>query len=103
MFIILILVAYCVFLKIQWDLEEACVLRTSKKHVKALGFAVEHPAGAFCSDKMTSLDFFDMYLFILMKFSQYLALQLRTAYLKTNSGQQGCVLRPCVLFDCLSE
>ena len=70
--------------------------------VEALGFAVEHPAGALFSEKIASLEIFDMYLFILVIFNQYLALQLRTAYLKTNSGQQGCVLRPCVLFDCLS-
>ena len=57
MLIILILAAYCVPFKNKWDLEEACVLRTSKEHVKALGFAVEHPAGARCSDRMTSLDF----------------------------------------------
>ena len=65
---------------------------------------VERSRSCVCSPKkMMSLESFDIYLSIVMVFGQYLALQLRAASLKTNSGQQGCLLRPCILFHCSSE
>ena len=36
-------------------------------------------------------------------FGQYFTLQLRAVYIKTSSGQQGCAMRLCVLFHCLSQ
>jgi hypothetical protein len=87
------------FMELIWDMDKACVLRTSNLMLQALGDVVERSHRVFFfSEKMTSLENFDMIFVFCNVFGQYLTIQLRTANLKTNSGQQGCVLRLCVLF-----
>jgi hypothetical protein len=67
--------------------------------LQALGEVVERPAGAFFfSDKIKSLKFWYMYFVVFNVSGQYLAIQLRTAAIKINSGQRGCGVRTCGLF-----
>jgi hypothetical protein len=47
---------------------------------------------------MTCLEIIDMYVVVFIVFGKYLAIQLRTAAIKINSGQRECGMRPCGLF-----
>jgi hypothetical protein len=71
--------------------------------LQALGEVVEQPTGFCFSEKMTPLEFWEMYVVVSNVVGQYLTIQLRTAAIKMNSGQRGCGLRTCGLFHCLPE
>ena len=82
---------------INWDMDQACVLRTSNYMLQALGEVVERPTGV--KKQKNDVSEFVRYVFAVFSvLGQYLAIQLRTAAIKINSGQRGCGVRPCGLF-----